>query len=201
MGRTRAPPGREPGQRRHRAQPAWAAYGPSDQIGTGACGALLRTHLEANGARLVLAGPANVPTSRAIAHVDATGAASYRFELNWDVRDVRLADNSAGLHVGSLGMVLAPGGEQLRRLVEAVSRGETWSSALAHIVRMSDEDLAFLFPGTPGAPRQPAAEPRGRCHPAARRDTGTAQRRGGDPELLLLSGRHPDRGSGHGRCR
>ena len=79
------------------------------QIGTDACGALLRAHLEANGARLVLAGPANVPTSREITHVDATGAASYRFELNWDVRDVRLADNSAGLHVGSLGIVLAPG--------------------------------------------------------------------------------------------
>jgi fructokinase len=78
------------------------------QIGTDACGALLRAHLEANGARLVLAGPANVPTSREITHVDATGAASYRFELNWDVRDVRLADNSAGLHVGSLGIVLAP---------------------------------------------------------------------------------------------
>jgi fructokinase len=71
--------------------------------------------------RLVLAGPADAPTSRAIAHLDALGAATYRFELNWDVRDVRLAENSAGLHVGLLGMVLAPGAEQVRRLVEAVS--------------------------------------------------------------------------------
>jgi fructokinase len=147
------------------------------QIGTDAYGALLRAHLETNGVRPVLAGPADAPTSRAIAHLDATGAASYRFELTWDVRDLRLAENSAGLHVGSLGTVLAPGGERVRRLAEAVSRrGDVVISydpnvrasvtpdsrgsaavagrmaALAHVVKMSDEDLAFLFPGT--TPRQ-----------------------------------------------
>jgi fructokinase len=143
------------------------------QIGTDDYGALLRAHLEANGVRLALAGPADAPTSRAIAHLDAMGAATYRFELNWDVRDVRLAEDSMGLHVGSLGVVLAPGDEQVRRLVEAVSRrGDVAISydpnvrasvtpdarrsaviaermaALAHVVKMSDEDLAFLFPGT-----------------------------------------------------
>jgi hypothetical protein len=128
------------------------------KIGIDACGALLRAHLEANGARLVLAGPANVPTSRENTHVDATGAASYRFELNWDVRDVRLADNSA-VSMSARSAKCSPlGGEQVRWLVEAVSRRETWSSALAHIVKMSDEDTALLFPLTPpGAPRQPAA--------------------------------------------
>jgi fructokinase len=143
------------------------------QIGTDDYGVLLRAHLERNGVRLVLAGPADAPTSRAIAHLDVTGAATYRFELSWNVRDVRLAEDSAGLHVGSLGVVLAPGDEQVRRLVEAVSRrgGVVISydpnvrasvtpdarrsaviaermAALAHVVKMSDEDLAFLFPGT-----------------------------------------------------
>jgi fructokinase len=143
------------------------------QIGTDDYGALLRAHLGANGVRLVLAGPADAPTSRAIAHLDAMGAATYRFELSWDVRDVRLTEDSAGLHVGSLGVVLDPGAGQVRRLVEAVSRrGDVVISydpnvrasvtpdgrgsaviagrmaALAHVVKMSDEDLAFLLPGT-----------------------------------------------------
>ncbi len=142
------------------------------QIGTDDYGALLRGHLESNGVRLVLAGPTTAPTSRAIAHLDVTGTATYQFELNWNVRDVRLAEDSAHLHVGSLGVVLAPGGEQVRRLVEGVSRREDVvtsydpnvrasvtpdsrraaviaerMAALAHIVKMSDEDLAFLFPG------------------------------------------------------
>lgn len=150
------------------------------QIGTDDYGALLRGYLESNGVRLVLAGPTTAPTSRAIARLDVTGTATYQFELNWNVRDVRLAEDSAHLHVGSLGVVLAPGGEQVQRLVESVSRrGDVVTSydpnvrasvtpdsrrsaviaermaALAHIVKMSDEDLAFLFPGV--APGQLAA--------------------------------------------
>ena len=62
---------------------------------------------------------------------------------------MRLADNSAGLHVGSLGIALAPVVSRCGGWVEAVSPGETWSSALAHIVKMRDEDTALLFPVTP----------------------------------------------------
>jgi fructokinase len=159
--------------------------------------------------QLVLAGPADAPTSRAIAHLDALGAATYRFELNWDVRDVRLAENSAGLHVGLLGMVLAPGAEQVRRLVEAVSsagdvvisydpnvqasvtpdgRGSAViagrMAALAHIVKMSDEDLAFLFP-------QPAGRAR-RCRPAVNANAGGVRN-------VRWGRAAPDRRSGNGR--
>lgn len=142
------------------------------QIGADGNGALIRAHLERNGVQVVLAGPATAPTSRATARLDSHGAASYQFELNWDVRDLRLAAGSTALHVGSLGVMLAPGGQQVLRLVESVSRrGDVVTSydpnvrpsvtpsarqvaaragqaaAAAHIVKMSDEDLAFLFPG------------------------------------------------------
>jgi fructokinase len=149
------------------------------QVGADDYGALVRAHLERNGVELVLAGPASRPTSRALARLDARGAATYEFELSWDVRDPPIAEGSAAVHAGSLGVLLAPGGEQVVRLVEAAyGRGLVTSYdpnvrpsvtpdrqraaataerviASAHVVKMSDEDLDFLFPGM--APGQLAA--------------------------------------------
>ena len=64
---------------------------------------------------MILAGPVGQPTSRALATLDAHGAASYEFDLSWDVRGLRLAEESIALHIGSLGVVLTPGGEQVLR--------------------------------------------------------------------------------------
>jgi len=150
------------------------------QIGADDYGALIRMHLERNGVEVILAGPADQPTSRALATLDARGAASYAFDLSWDVRGLRLAEGSAAVHIGSLGVMLAPGGEQVLRLAESACRsGDVVTSydpnarpsvtpdrrkvaataeraaACAHIVKMSDEDLGFLFPGT--TPAQLAA--------------------------------------------
>ncbi len=143
------------------------------QIGADDYGALVRAHLESNGVDVILAGPAGQPTSRALATLDAHGAASYEFDLSWDVRGLRLAEDSTAMHIGSLGVMLAPGGEQVLRLAESACRGGDVvisydpnarpsvtpdrravaavverAAACAHIVKMSDEDLAFLFPGT-----------------------------------------------------
>src|SRR5262249_44626184 len=68
------------------------------QIGADDYGALIRTHLEGNGVEVILAGPAGQPTSRALATLDAQGAASYEFDLSWDVRGLRLAEGSAAVH-------------------------------------------------------------------------------------------------------
>jgi len=150
------------------------------QIGDDDHGALIRAHLERNGVEVTLAGPASQPTSQALARLDAHGAATYEFDLSWDVRGLRLAEGSAAVHIGSLGAVLAPGGEQVLRLAESVCRrGDVVISydpnvrpsvtpdrrqvaatmeraaASAHVVKLGDEDLAFLFPGT--TPAQLAA--------------------------------------------
>jgi fructokinase len=142
------------------------------QIGADDYGALIRAHLAGNGVEVILAGPTSGPTSHALARIDARGAATYEFELSWDVREIRLAAGSAALHVGSLGVMLAPGGRHVLGLVESVCRrGDVLTSydpnvrasvtpdrrqvaataeraaACAHLVKMSDEDLAFLFPG------------------------------------------------------
>jgi len=92
------------------------------QIGADDYGALIRTHLERNGVGVILAGPPGRPTSRALATLDARGAASYEFDLSWDVRGLRLAEGSAAMHIGSLGVMLTPGGEQVLRLAESVCR-------------------------------------------------------------------------------
>ncbi len=143
------------------------------QIGADSDGAVLHEHLGRNGVEVVLAGPTNVPTSRALAHLDASGAATYDFELSWDVRGLRLADGSGALHVGSLGLVLEPGAHEVLHLVETVSRlgdvvvsydpnfrssvtsdhGQAAATAeriarAVHIMKLSDEDLAFLYPST-----------------------------------------------------
>jgi fructokinase len=150
------------------------------QIGADDHGALIRAHLERDGVDVILAGPVSQPTSRALARLDAHGAATYEFDLAWDVRGLRVAEGSAAVHFGSLGVVLAPGGDQVLRLAESVCRrGDVVTSydpnirpsvtpdrhevaatveraaASAHIVKMSDEDLAFVFPGT--TPAQLAA--------------------------------------------
>jgi fructokinase len=141
------------------------------QIGADSDGAVLHEHLGRNGVEVVLAGPTNAPTSRALAHLDASGAATYDFELSWDVRGLRLADGSGALHVGSLGLVLEPGAREVLHLVETVSRlgdvvvsydpnfrssvtsdhGQAVATAervarAVHIMKLSDEDLAFLYP-------------------------------------------------------
>lgn len=143
------------------------------QIGADDYGALVRAHLEKNGVQVVLAGPTAAPTSQALVQLDIHRAATYQFKLNWDVRDLRIVEGSAALHVGSLGLALAPGDQQVFRLVGSVSgRGDVVTSydpnvrprvtldrreaaakaervaACAHIVKMSDEDAAFLFPRT-----------------------------------------------------
>ncbi len=143
------------------------------QIGADPNGELLREHLARNGVEVVLAGPTNVPTSRALARLDPDGAATYEFELGWDVRGLRLVEGSAALHVGSLGLMLGPGDREVLHLVETVShRGDVVVSydpnfrssvtsnrsqsaaraarvaRAAHILKLSDEDLAFLFPAT-----------------------------------------------------
>lgn len=150
------------------------------QLGADDYGGLIRAHLAANGVEVILAGPTARPTSRALARLDAEGSASYEFDLSWEVAGLRLAAGSAAVHIGSLGVALAPGGEQVLRLAEsACRRGDVVISydpnvrpsvtpgrravaataeraaGSAHIVKMSDEDLAFLFPGT--TPAQLAA--------------------------------------------
>ncbi|MHA3834459.1 carbohydrate kinase family protein [Terrabacter sp. AAH1] len=110
-------------------------------------------------------------TSVAYATLDDTGAATYVFDLEWQVASVPGLTAYGHVHTGSIGAVLEPGGSQVREIL-AVARGLgatvsydpnarpalmglpeqarrtiEESIRLADLVKVSDEDIAWLCPG------------------------------------------------------
>ncbi|GAA2482260.1 carbohydrate kinase [Terrabacter carboxydivorans] len=110
-------------------------------------------------------------TSVAHATLDETGAASYVFDLEWQVAAVPGLTAYAHVHTGSIAAVLEPGGSQVRAILaaarelgatvsydpnarpslmgrpEAARETIEASIALADVVKLSDEDVAWLCPG------------------------------------------------------
>ncbi|WKN47854.1 carbohydrate kinase [Nocardioides sp. Arc9.136] len=132
-------------------------------------GAMLAEHLAGSGVRLAT-DPATISrTSTALATIGTDGAASYTFDLAWELGPVDPDPAPVVVHTCSLGAVLAPGAEDvvalLRRLrdratvtydvnarpavtgtgPDVVARVER-VAALADLVKASDEDLAALWP-------------------------------------------------------
>jgi len=112
-------------------------------------------------------------TSTSTAHLDADHAASYTFDLTWDLPPRELPDDATGLHIGSLGAVLPPGNQVVRDLVRQAEDAELfvsydpnvrpafvgdaadcWQQVLelshrARLVKVSEDDLRLLHPDTP----------------------------------------------------
>ncbi len=136
-------------------------------------GAMIHEHLRSNDVQEVLS-PDGLPTSTARGTLDPVGAASYEFDMVWDLSafdpassDV-LADSQL-LHTGSIATVLEPGAGTVRAAVERARPHATISYdpnvrpsfvtnlsqaiedverfvALSDVVRASDSDLAWLYP-------------------------------------------------------
>lgn len=142
-----------------------------------AFGRQIRAHLVERGVDLSLAVAATEPTTLAVVALGPSGGAEYAFYLegtaDWAWRAEELPEPSSlvsAVHVGSLAAVVAPGAQRLRDWARAqgqssvvcydvnarpavgLDRAETAAQArewmdLAHIVKVSDEDLAWLEPG------------------------------------------------------
>ncbi|WP_019134994.1 carbohydrate kinase family protein [Cellulomonas massiliensis] len=135
-------------------------------------GDLVRAHLEASGVRVLRGDRTPATTPLATAHLDAAGVATYEFDLTWDLPDAWDEDGRPPLvvHTGSIATVLEPGGAKVLRLVEqrratsTVTYDPNLRPALmgspeharpqveafvraADVVKVSDEDLAWLHPG------------------------------------------------------
>ncbi|GIG28584.1 fructokinase [Cellulomonas marina] len=135
-------------------------------------GRTVRTHLEASGVRVLTGDRAPERTSRAVATLDDAGVATYAFDLEWDLPAP--VDEGAGdalvVHTGSIATVLRPGGPRVAELLERRRATSTITYdpnlrpalmgdpvdvlplvealvALADVVKVSDEDLAWLLPG------------------------------------------------------
>ncbi len=140
------------------------------RIGDDPRGAAIRAHLEGSGVGLVEGSITDGATSTATARLDAEGVASYEFALDWALPPDIGIGTARAVHTGSIAATLAPGAEDVLRLVEAnagrtvISYDPNARPALmgghgaalerierivraADVVKVSDEDLAWLTPG------------------------------------------------------
>jgi fructokinase len=149
------------------------------RLGADADGDLVREHLESSGVQLLGEHHAD-RTGVAAARLSASGDAGYEFAVAWDLPPTALPDQADALHFGSLGALLAPGCDQVTALAEQAAESHlpvsydpnvrpavspdaeaAWvavrhHAALADLVRLSEEDAAFLRPEE--APERVAAE-------------------------------------------
>ncbi|UVS78949.1 carbohydrate kinase [Actinokineospora sp. UTMC 2448] len=141
------------------------------RVGDDLFGRMVRDHLAADGVEVVALPALTGQTSVAFAATDAEGVAAYDFRLDWDVTDLTALPVGTHLHTGSLATLLEPGAavveDAMRRARAAgatvsldpnmrpslagehdaaVSRVER-QVAMADIVKVSEEDLEWLYPG------------------------------------------------------
>ncbi|WP_341928295.1 PfkB family carbohydrate kinase [Nocardioides psychrotolerans] len=131
-------------------------------------GRAIAAHLGGSGVELAVDPHALERTSTARATIAVDGSASYEFDLDWRFHPVGEVD-PVMVHVCSIGAVLEPGAMDVVALLERLRGTATISydvnarpaitgtgaavvaqveriSALAHLVKASDEDLEALFP-------------------------------------------------------
>ncbi|MFS0718332.1 PfkB family carbohydrate kinase [Arthrobacter sp. 1P04PC] len=137
-------------------------------------GEAVAAHLR-SGSVLLPLGPDDLPTSVATALIDDAGAASYTFDLAWQLPDLTerlplMLQATTLLHTGSIATMLAPGAAAVFAAVERAHPSATIGFdpncrpsiitdadyarhqaekfvALADVVKASDEDLEWLYPG------------------------------------------------------
>jgi fructokinase len=140
-------------------------------LGSDSDGELVRQHLHGAGIRLhptALTAPA---TSVADVTLDASGDATYRFSVEWDVPTSIDWSRYDVVHIGSIGLSLEPGAGHLLELIAgrpehvrltvdpnvravfvpaqgAAERLEPFF-AVADLVKLSIEDAEHLYPGIP----------------------------------------------------
>ncbi|MFE2018901.1 carbohydrate kinase [Streptomyces sp. NPDC059499] len=139
------------------------------QLGQDANGRLIRNHLASAGVRVRTDG-CGAPTPSAAVTLDDAGRASYTFEITWSLAPVTPERPPQHVHTGSIAAVVEPGAGTVLATVEALRANATVSYdpnvrpelmgdhaeavrrvercvALSDVVKASDEDLAWLYPG------------------------------------------------------
>ena len=140
-------------------------------VATDARGRRITEQLSGAGVRLSPGSDTADHTPTATARLDATGAATYEFDLDWAIPPVDLT-GVTHLHTGSIAGTLEPGASQVLELAQAAREHATISYdpnlrpsimgnphdvrsrveelvGLADVVKVSDEDLDWLYAGTP----------------------------------------------------
>lgn len=146
------------------------AVGLFSQIGDDARGQRIVAHLTASGVHILDESMTTSPTSTALARIAAGGHAEYDFEVRWRA----LGSAPAGvtprvLHTGSVAAFLEPGASSVRDLLRRSRAAEITfdpniragllgprdevvgafeeTARMSTVVKLSDEDAAWLYPG------------------------------------------------------
>src|SRR4051794_24904438 len=140
-------------------------------LGHDAFGEMISAHLESSGVRVEGGADARGSTSLAVATL-AAGIATYDFRIEWDIGNLEpLPIEARCLHTGSLATVLEPGRTDVQNLLEherqrgrvtisydpnvrpallgtpeAARPGIEHLAELSDVVKVSDEDLHWLYP-------------------------------------------------------
>lgn len=136
-------------------------------------GSRIVRHLERSGVQVLSESFSDRATSTATARVAANGSASYVFDVRWNLPPAPPPLSATLVHTGSIAAFLEPGRQSLMEQLDAAtprivtvdpnirpallgSHAKTCAdfeelAERAQIVKMSDEDAAWLYPGlTPG---------------------------------------------------
>ena len=142
-------------------------------IGADARGRRIADLMRAEGVDLAAGSTSATRTPTAVAHLDADGVATYDFDLDWQMDAAAVSAASTGhLHTGSIAGTLLPGADAVWELVRSTRDRATISYdpnarpslmgspeaarpvierliRLADVVKASDEDVRWLYPGRP----------------------------------------------------
>jgi fructokinase len=138
------------------------------RIGSDARGSRIADAVEGSGVALFPGSIIEGPTSTATAVLDAAGSARYEFAIEWSIGSATALPHAPIIHTGSIAAFLEPGASQVAALLRAAPAGTIISfdpnirpsiiggrdnalavveqlAALATVVKLSDEDAAWLY--------------------------------------------------------
>ncbi|MDO5034267.1 MAG: carbohydrate kinase [Actinomycetaceae bacterium] len=136
-------------------------------LGQDARGNLVKGHLEESNVRVMPESMGAQKTSTALATLDETGAATYEFDIEWQVPQIEIDEDTPVVHAGSIAATLEPGGSEVVQLLARAKEFATISYdpnarpsimgdpatayervkeliSLADVVKTSDEDIEWL---------------------------------------------------------
>ncbi|WNB87320.1 carbohydrate kinase [Cellulomonas sp. ATA003] len=138
------------------------------ELGQDAYAELIRTHLQS--ADVEVQAHLVAKTASATATLDLAGAADYEFEIAWTIPPIEVPAGTHHVHAGSIAAYLAPGADTVEGILSAARDRATVSFdpnirpllvqdrrdalrrterlvRLSDVVKASDEDLRWLYPG------------------------------------------------------
>ena len=142
-------------------KPRLATWFGDDELGE-----LIETHCEESHVSLTPGSDGASRTSTADATIDEHGHADYVFDIDWQMPPIS-DTNAVLIHTGSIGALVEPGASQVLELIESTTSFVTFDPncrptimgdaaevrtkveryvAASDLVKVSDEDLAWLYP-------------------------------------------------------